>query len=51
MYKKARYNIIKDFTGISSEYEVPEDPFLIMDTKSLSIHESIEIIYKKIFLD
>ena len=49
MYKKARSNDIKDFTGISSSYEVPEDPFLIMDTKNLSIHESIEIIYNKIF--
>ena len=51
MYKKALNNEIKDFTGISSDYEVPENPFMIMDTKDLSIKKCIEDIYNKIFLD
>ena len=49
MYKKAISNEIKDFTGISSSYEIPENPFLIMDTEKLSVHESIDTIFNKIF--
>ena len=51
MYKKARNNEIKEFTGISSSYEVPENPFLIIDTKNLSITECVDLIYNNIFLD
>ena len=32
LYKKARAGEIKDFTGISSPYEEPESPELIIDT-------------------
>lgn len=32
MYKKARAGQIAEFTGISSPYEVPEDPELIVNT-------------------
>ena len=51
MYKKAMNSEIKDFTGINSNYEVPENPFLIMDTEDLSVSESIEVIFNRIFLD
>jgi adenylylsulfate kinase len=44
MYKKARSGLIKDFTGISSPYEKPENPELIIDTEKFTIEESIEII-------
>jgi adenylylsulfate kinase len=44
MYKKARLGLIKDFTGISSPYEKPENPELIIDTEKFTIKESIEII-------
>lgn len=39
-YKKARRGEIKDFTGISSPYEGPEEPNLVLDTDVLSIEES-----------
>ncbi|MEI8570878.1 adenylyl-sulfate kinase [Methylomonas sp. LW13] len=32
LYKKARQGDIKQFTGISSPYEVPENPDMIVDT-------------------
>lgn len=32
LYKKARKGEIKDFTGISTPYEEPENPELIIDT-------------------
>lgn len=34
LYKKARAGEIKDFTGISSPYEAPDDPELVVDTGS-----------------
>ena len=42
LYKKARLGEIKDFTGISSPYEAPENPEIIVDTGSLNLKESIE---------
>lgn len=42
LYKKARQGDIKEFTGISSIYEVPLNPELIIDTDLLSLSESVE---------
>lgn len=39
-YKLARIGEIKDFTGISSPYEEPENPELILETDSLTVEES-----------
>lgn len=41
LYKRARAGEIKDFTGISSPYEEPEDPELVVDTGSQSLEESV----------
>ncbi len=40
LYKRARAGEIKEFTGISSPYEEPENPDLLLDTDQLSIEES-----------
>lgn len=40
LYKKARAGVIKDFTGIDSPYEAPEDPELIIDSENESIEAS-----------
>ncbi len=42
LYKKARQGEIKDFTGISSPYEEPENPELKIDTSQLSLQESVQ---------
>ena len=42
LYKKALNGEIKDFTGISSPYEEPENPDLIIDTDKLTLEESID---------
>jgi adenylylsulfate kinase len=42
LYKKARAGEIQEFTGISSPYEAPETPELILETNTLSIDECIE---------
>jgi len=42
LYKKARSGEIPEFTGISSPYEIPDNPELILDTNSLSIDECLD---------
>ena len=42
LYKKARAGEISEFTGISSPYEEPENPELILKTNLLSIDECID---------
>ena len=44
MYKKARNNEIKNFTGITSKYEEPINPDIILDTEKLSVEESVNKI-------
>jgi len=41
LYKKARAGIIKNYTGISSPYEEPLAPELVVDTELLTIEESV----------
>ena len=48
LYKKARDGEIENFTGISSVYEPPEKPDIIIDTTDLSIKESEQLIYNQI---
>jgi adenylylsulfate kinase len=42
LYDKARAGIIPNFTGISSPYEQPETPELIIETDKLTIAESVK---------
>ena len=44
MYAKARQGIIKEFTGISDPYEVPESPALTIDTTDRSPEEAAQEI-------
>ncbi|MCT4595278.1 MAG: adenylyl-sulfate kinase [Anaeromicrobium sp.] len=41
LYKKVKKGELDNFTGISSPYEEPEIPDLIIDTNNLSIEESV----------
>ena len=42
LYKKARLGEIKEFTGISSPYEAPANPEIVVDTGSLGLNDSVE---------
>lgn len=44
LYKKARAGEVKEFTGISSPYEAPENPELIINTDANSITECVQQI-------
>lgn len=50
LYKKARKGEIKNFTGISSPYENPENPDMEIKTENESIEESVERILRTLSL-
>src|SRR5262249_34082145 len=44
LYRKARAGELKNFTGIDSPYEAPEQPELRLDTAQLAAEESAEAV-------
>lgn len=44
LYKKARMGIIENYTGISSPFEEPEVPDLVLDTQKMSLDESVSAV-------
>ncbi|MBM7838746.1 adenylylsulfate kinase [Alkalihalobacillus xiaoxiensis] len=44
LYKKARAGEISHFTGISSPYEKPDAPELVIETDNLSVDEAVQTI-------
>ena len=47
MYKKARQGIIKQFTGISAPFEVPDRADLVVDTAKNSLESCVKKILDK----
>jgi bifunctional enzyme CysN/CysC len=48
LYAKARAGELKNFTGIDSPYEVPENPEIHIDTTKLSADEAADLIVEKL---
>jgi bifunctional enzyme CysN/CysC len=48
LYKKARAGDLKNFTGIDSPYEAPENPEMRIDTTSLSAEDAAEAIVERL---
>ena len=48
LYAKARRGEIKEFTGVSAPFEVPEHPALSLDTSVLTVEESVEKVLELI---
>mgnify|MGYP001544631227 CR=1 FL=1 len=48
LYEKARKGEIKNFTGIDSPFEPPEDADVVLHTDQLSIDECVEVCLKHI---
>ena len=48
LYKKARSGVLKNFTGIDSPYEKPENPDIHIKSDKVSAEEAAEIIVKKL---
>ena len=51
LYKKARSGLLKNFTGIDSAYEKPENPDIHIKSDKVSAEEAAEIIIKKLLQD
>lgn len=48
LYVRARRGEIKDFTGVSAPFEVPEHPALTLDTSVLTLEESVNKVLELI---
>lgn len=48
LYARARKGEVKEFTGISAPFEVPENPMLEIDTSCLSLEESVRRVVEMI---
>ncbi len=48
LYKRAREKQIPNFTGITSPYEVPQHPDIVVDTEKMSVDECVEAIMGKL---
>lgn len=48
LYGKARKGQIRNFTGIDSPYEVPENPELTIDTQQATPEQAVEILVRKL---
>ncbi|MGD9900357.1 MAG: adenylyl-sulfate kinase [Calditrichaceae bacterium] len=46
LYKKAQNGEVANFTGISSPYEEPQSPDILLDTDLLSVSEAVEMVYE-----
>lgn len=50
LYKKVEDGVIKNFTGVSDDYERPESPEILINTEVMSIEESVDLIMQHIRL-
>lgn len=48
LYKKARAGEVKNFTGISSPYEKPTNPDVVIATDQMSVEQSMEVLIEAI---
>ena len=48
LYAKARRGEVKEFTGISAPFDIPEHPALSLDTSKLSVEESVKLLLERI---
>jgi adenylylsulfate kinase len=44
LYKRARAGEIKEFTGISSPYEEPHNPDLVIESNIMTVEESVDVV-------
>jgi len=51
LYRKARNGAIKDFTGIDSPYEAPENPELTIETHKYKVEENLQTIVNYLSLN
>ena len=50
LYKRAREKQIPNFTGVTSPYEIPENPTVTVRTDEMSIEECVDAVMKSLQL-
>ena len=48
LYKKARKGEIPNFTGITSPYEIPRSPDLIINTKEMVLEDAVALLIENL---
>jgi adenylylsulfate kinase-like enzyme len=48
LYARARRGEIRNFTGIDDPYEAPERPELTLDTRALSVDQSVAAVLERV---
>src|SRR4051794_34496422 len=48
LYARARRGEIRNFTGIDDPFEVPEHPELILDTRTLTVEQSVAAVLERL---
>lgn len=48
LYKKVKDGNIKNFTGIDDPYEIPKNPYIIINTKD-SPKDSVSYLFERIY--
>lgn len=48
LYKKAMNGEIKNFTGLDAPFELPENPWLEVNTEEQTLTECVEVIYQNL---
>ena len=51
LYAKARAGLVKEFTGISDPYEIPQDAELVIDTQDYSPLEAAQLVLNKLAME
>jgi adenylylsulfate kinase len=48
LYARARRGEIRHFTGIDDPFEVPEHPELVLDTRTLTVDQSVSAVLERL---
>ena len=48
LYARARRGEIRNFTGIDDPFEVPERPELVLDTRTLTVEQSVATVLERL---
>ena len=48
LYRKARAGEIKEFTGVSAPFDIPQKAILSIDTSDKTVEECVEILLNKV---
>jgi adenylylsulfate kinase-like enzyme len=49
LYQKARSGELKNFTGVSAPFEIPQNAILSIDTSDISVEVCVKILLDRLF--